>query len=76
MVWTARTGSACRVLRAFEEKRSMENGCFWVLHQYSKICCKKSEAGDFSYLFELANRFPCKLKNFPTDVSNRYFRTY
>lgn len=60
-------------LRVFEKKCSMENGCFRGLHQYSKICCKKSEAADFSYLLNLLTGFHINFKISPlmsaTDIS-------
>lgn len=52
-------------LRVFEEKCSMENGCFWGLRQYSQICCKKSKVVDFSYLLNLLTGFHVNLKTSP-----------
>lgn len=49
-------------LRSFEKKDSMENGCFRGLHQYSKICCKRSKVANFSYLLNLLTGFHTNLK--------------
>lgn len=49
-------------LKVFEKKCSMENGCFRSLHQYSKICSKRSKAVDFSYLLNLLTGFHINLK--------------
>lgn len=49
-------------LKVFERKCSMENGCLRSLHQYSKICCKRSKAVDFSCLLNLLTGFHINLK--------------
>lgn len=77
VVLGTRTVSASWVFRIrfeiVEKKHSMENGCFRGLHQYSKICCKRSKVANFSYLLNFLTGFHTNLKISPlmsaTDIS-------